>query len=180
MIIGVHEFILKDRAAERQKRETTRELMKESWPLHTEVLENMRHFNTLLRNERPGSLSLENIKKQQSDILDFYLKLESCIEAGLCDEKTAKKLFCGIAVEEASRYYELLFRYDEVLGYLGKTDGVSAGSIDLSMYRFICRCPKENMADNDEPPELIGFRERLSPQKTGTSVEMEESCKQKK
>ena len=163
MVIGVREFVLKDRAAEGRKKETTRQFMDESWHLHEEVLNDIRQLNALLEADRPKSKHLRGIKDKESKILNFYLKLESCIEADLCDEHTATKLFCSAAEEEATRYFEYLFRYDSTFGYVGKADGIAASSVDLAIYRFVRRCPTEHVIAVQEPTELIEFKARLSP-----------------
>ncbi len=158
--VATFEFIIKDRIAERNKIETTQKLMEDSWELHREVIEDISRYNAITPNELSNTSILDEINKKQKDIFLFYAKLELCIDADLCNENTAKKLFCDYAILEAKRYYDSAFLYDEDLGYYGKHDLTPLTKYDLSLFRFVTKCNdcSDNPQNVGEPQELKAYK----------------------
>ncbi len=151
--IATFEFSLKDRAAERKKVETTRNLMEESWALHQDVLEDLISYQTMTPEERKDCNLLKEINEKRKDVFHFYFRLELCINANLCDETIAKELFCDYAKAEAHRYFETTFEYDDELGFMSKPS-----HIDLALYRFVTKCSSMDYEEGGEPLEIKSYR----------------------
>ncbi|MCP3899074.1 MAG: hypothetical protein GY707_04990 [Desulfobacteraceae bacterium] len=158
--IATFEFSIKDRIAERNKIETTQKLMESSWELHREVIEDISHYNAMTKIELSETSIPERIYKKQKDIFFFYSKLELCIDAELCNERTARKLFCDYAIIEAKRYYDSAFLYDDELGYFGKHDRTPLIDYDLALFRFVTKCDdcSDSQQGGGEPKELKEYK----------------------
>ena len=158
--MATFEFTIKDRTAERKQIETTQELMESSWGLHREVIEDISHYNDMTKVELADSTIPDQIDQKQKDIFLFYSKLELCIDADLCNEETAKKLFCDYAILEAKRYYDSAFLYDDELGYYGKHDRTPLIEDDLALFRFVIKCNRscDRPQSGGEPKELKEYK----------------------